>query len=153
MNIEILPLNEADMKTPPTEEFGFGDQFSNRMFSQHYSPDVGWHDAKIGPFEPIFVCRQQRPFCITPKKFLKAPRHTVVPMVTSTCSVPGKICVAFNNSAKRMAMATVDEEEHLAAIVKLIELEQDWVPEKAGASLYIRPAMFGSDAASGRACQ
>ena len=51
-------------------------------------------------------------------------------------------------------MPMVDEEEHLAAIVKLIELEQEWVPAEPGASLYIRPFLIATDAALGvRACK
>ncbi len=148
MNIEILSLNEADLKTPPTDEFGFGDKFSNRMFSQHYSPDKGWHDAKIGPFEP---------FSLSPATAVLHYAQEIFEGTKAYRREDGNINLfrpwenmrRFNNSAKRMAMATVDEEEHLAAICKLIELEQEWVPSKPGASLYIRPAMFGSDAALG----
>jgi branched-chain amino acid aminotransferase len=55
----------------------------------------------------------------------------------------------FNNSARRMSMPQVDEEDHLNAIIKLIELEHDWVPGVSGASLYIRPTMIGLDPALG----
>ena len=46
-------------------------------------------------------------------------------------------------------MAQVDEEEHLNAIIQLIELEHEWVPSADGASLYIRPTMIGTDPALG----
>jgi branched-chain amino acid aminotransferase len=55
----------------------------------------------------------------------------------------------FNNSARRMAMPIVDDEEHLAAIVKLIELEHEWVPNVPGSALYIRPTMIATEAALG----
>ena len=148
MNIEILPLNEADMKTPPTEEFGFGDKFSNRMFSQHFSPEEGWHDAQIGPFAP---------FQLSPATAVLHYAQEIFEGTKAYRREDGNINLfrpwenmrRFNKSAKRMAMATVDEEEHLAAICRLIEIEQEWVPSKPGASLYIRPAMFGSDPALG----
>ncbi len=148
MNINILPLNEAEMKTPPTEEFGFGDQFSNRMFSQHYSPEEGWHDAKIGPFEP---------FSLSPATAVLHYAQEIFEGTKAYRRADGNINLfrpwenvrRFNKSAQRMAMATVDEEEHLAAIIKLVALEEAWVPTKEGATLYIRPAMFASDAALG----
>jgi branched-chain amino acid aminotransferase len=37
----------------------------------------------------------------------------------------------------------------VAAIIKLIELENEWVPNVSGATLYIRPAMIATDAALG----
>ena len=46
-------------------------------------------------------------------------------------------------------MPAVDEEDHLAAIVQLISLENEWVPSKPGSSLYIRPVMIATDAALG----
>jgi branched-chain amino acid aminotransferase len=55
----------------------------------------------------------------------------------------------FNRSAMRMAMPAVDEEEHLTAIIQLLELEQDWVPSAPGATLYIRPVMFATEPALG----
>ena len=42
-------------------------------------------------------------------------------------------------------MPVVDEEEHLAAICKLINIEDEWVPSQADASLYIRPTMIATE--------
>jgi branched-chain amino acid aminotransferase len=55
----------------------------------------------------------------------------------------------FNLSAQRMSMPLVDEEDHLAAIIQLLELEQEWVPSAPGASLYVRPAMIATEPALG----
>jgi branched-chain amino acid aminotransferase len=55
----------------------------------------------------------------------------------------------FNNSARRMAMPTVDEEEHLEALCRLVEIEKEWVPYQPDASLYIRPVMIGTDTTLG----
>jgi branched-chain amino acid aminotransferase len=48
-----------------------------------------------------------------------------------------------------MAMAQVDPEDHFEAIAKLVEMEQAWVPNQDGASLYIRPVMIATEAALG----
>jgi branched-chain amino acid aminotransferase len=52
----------------------------------------------------------------------------------------------FNLSARRMAMAEVPEELFMEGMRQLIELDQRWVPDSEGSSLYIRPFMFGTDA-------
>ena len=49
----------------------------------------------------------------------------------------------MNNSAERVCMPTLDVDYQVKAMKMLVELEQDWVPHKAGTSLYLRPTMIG----------
>jgi branched-chain amino acid aminotransferase len=51
----------------------------------------------------------------------------------------------FNKSAARMCMPEVPEEIFLGGLKQLLELDNAWVPEKEGSSLYIRPFMFATD--------
>ncbi len=148
MDIKILPLDETKLKTPPTDDFGFGNKFSNRMFSQKYTPELGWHDATIGPYAPFSLEPATAVFHYAQEIFegTKAYRR---PDGNINLFRPWENMRRFTNSARRMAMAPVDEEEHLAAIIKLIELEQEWVPTYPGATLYIRPTMIATDAALG----
>ena len=148
MDIQVIPLDPEQIQEAPTDDFGFGDKFANRMFIQKYSVENGWHDAKIGPFEPLTLSPATAVFHYAQEIFegTKAYRRE-----------DGKINLfrpmenmrRFNRSATRMAMPVVDEEEHLSAIVKLVEMEHQWVPAKAGASLYIRPTMIASQPALG----
>lgn len=146
MDIQILPLDESNLKTPPTDDFGFGDKFTNRMFSQKYSPEKGWHDAKIGPYEPLVLAPSTAVFHYAQEIFegTKAYRR---PDGHINLFRPWENMKRFNVSARRMAMASVDEEAHLSAIARLIEMEQAWVPTYPGASLYIRPTMIATDPA------
>ena len=52
----------------------------------------------------------------------------------------------FNKSAERMSMASVDEGLFLNALIELIKLDEQWVPDGSESSLYIRPFMFASEA-------
>lgn len=148
MDIQILPLDATQIKTPPTDDFGFGNKFSNRMYSQKYTPELGWHDGQIGPYAPFTLDPSTAVFHYAQEIFegTKAYRR---PDGHINLFRPWENMKRFNNSARRMAMAVVDEEEHLAAIVKLIELDQEWVPSYPGASLYIRPTMIATEAALG----
>jgi branched-chain amino acid aminotransferase len=148
MEIKIFSLDETKLKTPPADDFGFGNKFSNRMFSQKYTPDKGWHDATIGPYAPFLLDPATAVFHYAQEIFegTKAYRR---PDGHINLFRPWENMRRFTNSARRMAMAPVDEEEHLAAIIKLIELEQEWVPTYPGASLYIRPTMIATDVALG----
>lgn len=144
MDLEIVPLDESQLKTAPKDDFGFGNKFSNRMFTQKYTEGIGWHDAEIGPYAPFVLPPATAVFHYAQEIFegTKAYRR---PDGNINLFRPWENARRFNHSAVRMSMPVVDEEDHLAAIVKLIELENDWVPEADGAALYIRPAMMGVD--------
>ncbi|MCA9934513.1 MAG: branched-chain amino acid aminotransferase [Ardenticatenaceae bacterium] len=146
MEIEIVSIESADLKPVP-KEFGFGNVFANRMFSQHYSPDKGWHNAKIGPYEPFSLYPATAVLHYAQEIFegTKAYRR---PDGNINLFRPWENMKRFNNSARRMAMPAVDEESHLEAILQLIAIEHEWVPDAPG-SLYIRPAMIASDPALG----
>lgn len=148
MDIQEIPLKDSDKKEIPTEDLGFGRLVTDRMFSQYYSPEKGWYNAKIEPFREITLDPRAAVFHYGQEIFegTKAYRRP-----------DGKINLfrawenmkRFNESARRMAMPTVDEEEHLQAIVQLIALENEWVPDVPGSSLYIRPVMIAIDPALG----
>lgn len=151
MDIEILPLDPARTRTVPTDDFGFGATFANRMFTQRYGPG-GWEDAQIEPYGPFSLDPATSALHYAQMIFegLKAYRR---PDGDINLFRPWENMRRFNNSARRMAMPTVDEEDHLAAIIKLVELEQEWVPSAEGTSLYIRPFLFATDPVLGvRAC-
>lgn len=147
MEINILPLDEAKKKPIP-QDYGFGTVFSNRMFTQKYTPEKGWHEATIGPYEPFTLDPSTAVFHYAQEIFegTKAYRR---PDGNINLFRPWDNMQRFSHSATRMAMPVVDEEEHLAAIIQLLELEHEWVPDTPGATLYIRPTMIATDAALG----
>ncbi|HET6445406.1 MAG TPA: branched-chain amino acid aminotransferase [candidate division Zixibacteria bacterium] len=148
MDISVLPLDESTVRIPDNGELGFGRIMANRMFSQWFTPETGWHEAKIGPYEKI---------CLDPATAVFHYGQEIFEGAKAYRRPDGNInlfrtwenMARFNESARRLAMPTVDEEDHLAAIVQLISLEHQWVPDKPGASLYIRPTMIATDAALG----
>jgi branched-chain amino acid aminotransferase len=147
MDVEIVSLKEAELKPVRRTNLGFGKVFSNRMFTQRYSPGKGWHDAVIGPYAPLELDPATAVLHYSQTIFegMKAYRR---PDGDINLFRPWENMNRFNLSAQRMAMPQVDDEEHLEAIIKLIELEQEWVPDPPG-TLYIRPVMLGVDAALG----
>jgi branched-chain amino acid aminotransferase len=144
MDIKIVPLDPEQVKEAPTEDFGFGNLFVNRMFTQYYEKDRGWHDAQIGPYQNFSLPPATAVFHYAQEIFegTKAYRR---PDGNINLFRPWENMKRFNRSAQRMAMPQVDEEEHLAAIIQLLEMEQEWVPFAPGATLYIRPAMIATE--------
>jgi branched-chain amino acid aminotransferase len=62
---------------------------------------------------------------------------------------PHKHLSRFNKSLERMCMPEISEEMWQTALQSIIEVDQQWVPESEGASLYIRPVMFASESRLG----
>lgn len=148
MDIQVNPVDEAIRKEPLTADFGFGNKFSNRMFMQEYSPEKGWHNARIVPYAP---------FQMDPATAVLHYAQEIFEGTKAYRRADGKINLfrpwenvkRFNNSARRMAMQMVDVEDHLAAITTLVAEEQEWVPAAPGSALYIRPTMIATDTALG----
>lgn len=147
MDIQVLPLDPEKIKEPLRSDFGFGNKFANRMFTQKYEDGKGWHSAKIEPYAPFQLAPATAVFHYGQEIFegTKAYRR---PDGNINLFRPWENMKRFANSARRMAMAIVDEEEHLEAIVKLLELEHEWVPD-APAALYIRPTLIATEPALG----
>ena len=51
----------------------------------------------------------------------------------------------FAESCKRMCMPVIHDELFLELVKRVVEIDRDWVPNKKGYSLYIRPFMFATD--------
>lgn len=148
MEINIIPLEESQIRPIPTNDLGFGRNVSNRMFSQFYTPESGWSEATIGPYGPICLDPATAVFHYAQEIFegTKAYRR---PDGNINLFRPWENMKRFNFSARRMAMPVVDEEDHLGAIIQLVTMEHEWVPSKEGSALYIRPVMIASDSALG----
>lgn len=142
MTIEIKALPIAERKACP-EEFSFGATFSDHMFTQNFDESNGWHNAEVSPYHPISLDPSAAVFHYSQEIFegLKAYRNSNGGV---NLFRPEENIKRFNRSAKRMVMPEVDENLHLEAIKSLVKLDQDWVPNQAGASLYIRPTMIAT---------
>ncbi|MCS7088560.1 MAG: branched-chain amino acid aminotransferase [Thermoflexales bacterium] len=143
MQITIEPLG-PDARKPLAEPFTFGKTFTNRMFSQKYSPELGWHDARIGPYRPLVLDPATVVLHYAQEVFegTKAYRR---PDGHINLFRPWENVARMNRSARRMAMAELDPESHLEAIVTLVRLEHEWVPRGEFESLYIRPTLIATD--------
>ena len=141
--IRIEPIGEtAKIELP--ERLGFGLYFTDRMFSQSYSLDRGWHDPVIGPYRSITldpattVYHNGQMIFDGTKAYRRADGN--INLFRTELNVE-----RFNHSAERMGMPTVDPEFHLGAIEELVRLEHRWVPDRAGTALYIRPVMIATE--------
>ena len=48
-----INLNTNCKQKPHFEHLEFGKDFTDHMFVMDYSTDIGWHDARIIPYQPL----------------------------------------------------------------------------------------------------
>ncbi|MBO5091496.1 MAG: branched-chain amino acid aminotransferase, partial [Clostridia bacterium] len=125
-------------------ELGFGQFFSDHMFIMDYEAGKGWHNARIVPFGNISLHPASTVLHYGAEIFegLKAYR-------TESGEIrlfrPMENIKRMNDSADRMCLPKIDEQDFLKALTTFVELEKDFVPYSFGTSLYLRPYMFGND--------
>lgn len=147
MDYRFEPRKE--LKAKPEGALGFGKYYTDYMFVCDWDADQGgFHDARIVPFGPIEMDPASMVLHYAQETFegLKAYR-------TKDGSIqlfrPDKNAARFANSNDRLSMPKVPEDLFIDAIKELVKVEKDWVPDKEGESLYIRPYMFATENAVG----
>ena len=147
MNISISK-NPCPGTLPAPETLGFGKYFTDHMFLMNYSPDKGWHDARIVPYGPIELSPASSVFHYGTEVFegLKAYRRADGGVQLFR---PWDNMARLNRSCARLGLPQVNEEDALEAVKTLVTLDQNWVPSAPGTSLYIRPFLFSTDAELG----
>lgn len=142
MSITIQPLEVSQRKGCP-EEYTFGGTFSDHMFTQEYDVVSGWNKALISPYHSLSLDPSAAVFHYGQEIFegLKAYKSNIGGI---NLFRPEENIKRFNRSAKRMVMPEVDEALHLDAIKSLVALDNQWIPDQEGSSLYIRPTMIAT---------
>lgn len=124
----------------------FGTVFTDHMIVVEYDADMGgWHQAQVMPRGPIALDPAASVLHYAQEIFegMKAYRH---PDGSIALFRPEANATRFNDSARRMAMPELPEALFLESLRQLLAVDAAWVPDGEGASLYLRPFMFASEA-------
>ncbi len=142
MEIKIEKAKVLKQK-PDFGSLGFGKYFTDHMFVMDYSEKEGWHDAKIVPFDYIPVHPASTVLHYGAEIFegMKAYKTADGYQMFR----PLENLKRMNDSAERLCLPAIDEDIWIKALTTLITLEYDWIPDRPGTSLYIRPYMYGND--------
>ena len=143
MDLKITKT-ESHKELPDDSKLGFGELFTDHMFNMDYSPEQGWHNARIEPYAPIVMDPATMVLHYGQAIFegLKAYR-------TSSGKIqlfrPERNMTRLNKSARLVCIPEADEAFLLHALKKLIALDKEWVPRANETSLYIRPTVVAMD--------
>ena len=143
MNISITKTT-CPKEKPDSSTLGFGKIFTDHMFMMDYNSEKGWYNARIIPFAPIAIHPASTVLHYGAEIFegLKAYRRADG---TVQLFRPMENIRRMNNSAERLCLPQIPEEDALEVLTAFVQCEQDWTPSAPGTSLYLRPFLYGND--------
>lgn len=143
LNFKITQAQESKISQVDWENLPFGRHFSDHMLVMEYC-NGEWQNPEIIPFGPILFHPATSAIhygqsIFEGMKANKSPEGEVL------IFRPDMNAKRFQESCERMAMPLVPENLFVECVRKLVELDREWIPNKPGYSLYIRPFMFSTD--------
>ena len=129
---------------PDPDTLKFGKTFTDHMFQMEYDEAKGWNNGRIIPYGPISLEPAAVVLHYAQEMFegLKAYRSKDGRILLFRPDMNAKRTTVTN---ERLCIPHLDEEIMLEAIKALVDVERDWVPDKPGTSLYIRPFIIADD--------
>ncbi len=143
MEIQIQPIGKSRIDEVDFNNLAFGRSFADHMLIAEYA-NGAWQSMTIQPYGPLSYQPAMMSIHYGQSIFegMKGYRSKKGDVLVFR---PQENLKRFNKSAVRMCMPEVPEEIFLGGLKKLLEIDQAWVPDKEGCSLYIRPFMFATD--------
>ncbi|MBQ2818258.1 MAG: branched-chain amino acid aminotransferase [Clostridia bacterium] len=147
-DIKFIKCETLKAKPQDESNLGFGKLFTDYMFTLTYNAEEGWHNPTIEPFAPLSLSPASS--CLHYGQTIFEGMKAYKDADSNVRLFRAKDNFArLNKSAERMCMQPVPEDLAYEGLVKLLEVEKDWIPTSEGTSLYIRPFLIGNDGALG----
>lgn len=146
-DIRVEQTQQSRLAEVDFENLVFGKVLSDHMLVAEYNNGT-WKEASIVPYGNISISPSMSALHYGQSIFEGIKAYKLQDGRVSIFR-PDKNWERFNKSAARLQMPEVPKEIFLDGLKQLLEVDQAWVPSKDGASLYIRPFMFATEAALG----
>lgn len=129
---------------PADETLSFGKVLTDHMFLMNYDEGQGWHSPRIEPYGPL---------SLDPATSVLHYGQAIFDGLKAFRGDDGQIRLfradrhaeRFNRSARIMCMPEVPVDLVRQSFDALVGVDADWVPRKAGTSLYLRPTIIATD--------
>ncbi|KAJ1771842.1 branched-chain-amino-acid transaminase bat2 [Coemansia sp. RSA 1813] len=147
-DIDASKLTTTLTKTPKEaydlEQLDFGKNFTDHMLCIRYTEDSGWEAPEIKPYGPLQIDPAAFVLNYSVETFegMKAFR---APDGTVNLFRPEKNMQRLATSSQRIMLPKFDQAQFLQCIKELIKVDQRFVPDEYGYSLYVRPNFIGTE--------
>ncbi len=143
MEIKVTRAEKTGTR-PEDADLGFGTVFTDHMFVMDYSIEKGWHNPSIEPYAD---------FSMSPAAMVFHYGQAIFEGLKAYKTSDNKIQLfrardnfkRMNRSARGLCIPELDIDFVMDALKQLIRLEEKWIPETLGTSLYIRPTIIATD--------
>lgn len=143
MDIHITKATTPRQR-PPEAELGFGRFFSDHLFAMDFTPEKGWHDARIQPYAPFQIDPAAGVFHYGQAMFEGSKAFRGVDG-TLRLFRPMAHAERMVVNAPRLCMPTPTAEQMVEACKALVRVDADWVPKSEGTALYLRPTLIATE--------
>ncbi len=138
-----ITLTQNKKPKPDPSSLGFGKYFTDHMMVMNYV-NGEWKEPEIVPYEN---------FSLSPCDSVLHYGQGIFEGMKAYKTPDGGIAMfrpyenmkRMNKSAERMCIPTFDSDTVINAISELLKIDADWIPEKDGTALYIRPTIIAND--------
>ncbi len=127
---------------------GFGIHFTDHMVTLEWTPDSGWHNARVTPYGPLTLDPATAVLHYAQETFegMKAYRHADGSVHLFR---PEENAKRMMRSSQRLAFPELPAQDFIEAVEALVKVDERWVPDNGvdggEKSLYLRPFMFASE--------
>ncbi|KAI0995021.1 Branched-chain-amino-acid aminotransferase [Podosphaera aphanis] len=146
-NIDASKLSIIYTESPspliPDEELVFGRTFTDHMLLIKWTAESGWLEPCIAPYHNLSLdpasCVFHYAFeCFEGMKAYRGKSGGI------RLFRPDRNMARMNRSMARIALPTFDSNEMIKLISKLVSIDERFIPDEKGYSLYIRPTAIGT---------
>ena len=146
-NIKTTAARHSTIKEVDFDALEFGKYVSDHMLICDYA-NGEWQEPGIVPYANL---------SLSPTTLALHYGQTVFEGMKAFRMADGRINIfridkhydRLVRSLQRMCMAVIPREVFCEGLMQLVELDRNWVPDKPGNALYIRPFMYASEAKFG----
>jgi branched-chain amino acid aminotransferase len=146
-DIEIRKTKHSKLSEVNFDELEFGKYVADHMLICDYA-NGEWDSPMVLPFANL---------SLNPATLALHYGQTVFEGMKAFRMEDGRVNIfriekhyeRFVKSLDRMCMAAPPKEIFTEGLMKLVELDREWVPEKPGTALYLRPFIYASEAKFG----
>ena len=141
-SIKITKTKNSKLQATDFENLGFGKVFSDHMLICDYK-NGSWGKPEIVPFQPMSLMPSAKIFHYGQSIFegMKAYKDNAS---NTWLFRPVENYIRLNKSAKRLAIPEIPKNIFFDGLKELLKIDNDWIPNLDGYSLYIRPIVFAT---------
>ncbi|KAJ2159196.1 branched-chain-amino-acid transaminase bat2 [Coemansia sp. RSA 552] len=148
-NIDASKLTKTLTTTPQAlvdpKTLSFGKGFTDHMLCIKYTEDGGWEAPEIRPYGPLEIDPAAFVLNYSVETFEGMKAYRAAGDGTVNLFRPEKNMQRLGTSSQRIMLPEFDQEQFLQCIKELVKVDERFIPNDYGYSLYIRPNFIGTE--------